>query len=276
MAREWGIHESGYSQSESTSSRVPLNDLSFDFDSILKVEIVRDDGPGASRGVRILSLDGGGFRGVMTLRVLVALEEKLGVNLASYFDLICGTSTGGIMALAISSLSIPVKELLKLYEAFGKSVFHGGACQAASRFVSHGALYDARLLLEMFEKLGGNQPIKKETAPSSFVVCKKRGTEGPFLFRTYDLEGGLPGSSACKIKEAARATSAAPIYFGEQIINGDYFIDGGIEQNNPSILACDEARLRWPKIPIDVLISVGTGLAPSSSSCSSVGVGPIT
>ena len=67
---------------------------------------------------KILSLDGGGIRGVFPAAFLAKLEEQIGAPIASYFDLIAGTSTGGIIAIGLG-LGIPASDILKLYEEQG-------------------------------------------------------------------------------------------------------------------------------------------------------------
>ena len=74
---------------------------------------------------KILSLDGGGIRGVFPAAFLAKLEEQIGAPIASYFDLIAGTSTGGIIAIGLG-LGIPASDILKLYEEQGPGIFDQG------------------------------------------------------------------------------------------------------------------------------------------------------
>src|SRR4051812_21131936 len=76
-----------------------------------------------TRPVRILCIDGGGIRGIFPLHVLKALKSQTGKEPWELFDLICGTSTGGIIAILLGIMKIPVEDCLTFYKSFGKEVF---------------------------------------------------------------------------------------------------------------------------------------------------------
>src|SRR2546430_6579003 len=93
-------------------------------------------------GLRLLCIDGGGIRGVVPLRVLQVLKVRTQKEPYELFDLICGTSTGGVLALMLGVLKIPIEQCVKLYTELGKDVFETGLFQKAKLFADKGTLYD--------------------------------------------------------------------------------------------------------------------------------------
>jgi hypothetical protein len=145
---------------------------------------------------------------------------------------------------------------------------------------SDGARFDATVLENIVKQLVKDKlsdPDAKMEDPASRVAGSKycrtfvvstRGlnADGPSaLFRSYRSTQAL--ASTCTIWEAARATSAAPTYFRPIRIGGDllgsWFVDGGLTNNNPSEVGCDEARDIWPKVKRFCVVSVGTGRLPN-------------
>eukprot|EP01052_Picozoa_sp_SAG31_P040876 SAG31_NODE_6040_length_2197_cov_1.075786_1_plen_708_part_00 len=115
-------------------------------------------------------------------------------------------------------------------------------------------------------------------APKTFAVAATgveidAKTNRPFLLRTYPKpEGGLQGTSSCKIWEAGRATGAAPTYFDHMEIGDQPLIDGGVTANNPVQLAIEEAGALWPRRPVGCLVSLGCGqMTEQKRSSSKVG-----
>ena len=100
-----------------------------------------------------------------------------------------------------------------------------------------------------------------------------RQPASPFLFRTYELPleaerdamrlGVGPGSSKHELWQAVRASSAAPYYLDDFSVGEDRFQDGAATANNPTIIAIQQARLLWPNLPLECIVSVGSGLLPS-------------
>ena len=87
--------------------------------------MMTDGGDDDTRSYKILSLDGGGIRGVFPAAFLAKLEEQVGAPIGSYFDLIAGTSTGGVIAIGLG-LGLPAGEILRLYEEQGPAIFDQG------------------------------------------------------------------------------------------------------------------------------------------------------
>lgn len=251
----------------------------------------------------ILSIDGGGMRGIIPAILVSKLADEL-KNLGeekplySFFDLVCGTSTGGLIALGLTTSPLisslrkeegedqivtyenkPLSFLEKLmgkkaeevkppqiitrgsdcssfvnfYKIDGKSIFH-----AESRFL--GQLlkdkYDPKYIERFLNKTFKDAKMKQSLVPT--MVVSYDTSEGiPFNFKSWD-------ESEFSVKEAARATSAAPTYFPPAIVYDKkenkrrYLIDGGIIANNPVLMAYSEAKQLYPNCKKFHILSLST------------------
>ena len=220
---------------------------------------------------RVLAIDGGGIRGIIPAAVLVDLERRLAPRpLAGAFDLIVGTSTGGILALALTVPEgdhprHPAERLLDLYLSDGETIFPGGRAIPLPRsaWVREGSRYSVEGLEEALDRFLGTTPL---TAALTDVVVT-----------SYDLAYGEPVMLASRpelgdlsdvtMVVAARATSAAPMFFKPQTVtDGErerMLVDGGLYANSPALLGY---LLGWQAAVRDdlslVLVSLGTGMRP--------------
>jgi uncharacterized protein len=192
---------------------------------------------------KILSIDGGGIKGLYSARILEHFECKFNCHIADYFDLICGTSTGGLIALALS-LKIPVEDISNLYFNQGKKIFpQQNILLGSLKQVFLGSKYDnsqlKKELLKIFEE--------KTIAESQCLLCIPAFslTDGrPFIFKYDHNEGDLCRDNKTKYVDIALATSAAPSYLPIVTINtydNKQFIDGGVYANNPTLVGVAEA-----------------------------------
>lgn len=195
---------------------------------------------------KILSIDGGGIKGLYSSTILEHLENKFGGNCSDYFDMICGTSTGGLIALALSQ-KIPASEISKIYTEHGKEIF-----PKQNKFVGllrqvlwKGKFNDKALknvLIEVFDE--------KLIAESNNLLCipSYSFTDArPFVFK-FDHRGNeehpLSRDNNAKYVDVALATTAAPTYLPLaeiEMYNYKQFIDGGVWANNPSLCGLIEA-----------------------------------
>ncbi|XP_026462387.1 calcium-independent phospholipase A2-gamma-like [Ctenocephalides felis] len=236
--------------------------------------------PLPGRGVRILSIDGGGVRGVLVIEMLKKLEQLTGKRVFEMFDYIAGVSTGAILGFSlVSQPNRTLDETSQLYKELSSKMFSASSplsvLSGTSRLVWSHAYYDTSKWEEFLkEYLGDISMIKTSRIPGcpklSAISCIANASDtAAFVFRNYTLPWRIHsvycGTHSAKVWEAVRASSAAPTYF-EEFKLGDYLHqDGGIMFNNPTAVAIHEAKLLWPGSPIQCVISFGTGRTTPSS-----------
>ncbi|KIW15832.1 hypothetical protein PV08_05882 [Exophiala spinifera] len=238
------------------------------------------------RGLCLLSLDGGGVRGLSTLYILRALmqrlnderrEAKLGsVKPCEIFDLIGGTSTGGLIAIMLGRLEMSVDECIDAYKELMKTVFEkkknrfaiGIFGQIKSRFSSKTL---EKAVKGVIKKRGipvdESFCVKADDEESRkcrvFVCCKAQETNYIAHLRSYPLKG--VHEEPATIWEAALATSAATSFFDPVQIGDRLYVDGALGANNPASEVEKEANDIWCEVTgkleplVKCFISVGTG-----------------
>ena len=212
---------------------------------------------------RVLSIDGGGIRGIIPAMVIAAIEKKMGKPAQALFDLMVGTSTGGILALGLSrpgsgrQAQFSARRVVKLYEEQGGKIFEYSLWR---KLRTVGGILEEAYSHEVLEDILG-----KYFAGATLGDC-----EVPTMVTSYDIQNRRTvflkswhaDHQSLLCRDAARATSAAPTYFEPKPLDtGDaasVLIDGGIFMNSPSVSAYAEARKLFPEDPIAVL-SLGTG-----------------
>ncbi|MGP3618671.1 CBASS cGAMP-activated phospholipase [Pseudomonas aeruginosa] len=186
---------------------------------------------------QILALSGGGFRGLYTAKILADIEDQIGAPIASKFDLIAGTSIGGILALAVA-LEIPAQKMVDLFEKHGEEIFK-------PRFNLFGTLrskYSPEPLKRLLqdESLFGQQSIGKCKHPVIVPAINYSRGE-PQLFKTPHHPDFIRDHKFALV-DVALATSAAPMYFPRHTFNNNQYVDGGLYANAPGQLAVHEAQ----------------------------------
>jgi patatin-like phospholipase/acyl hydrolase len=192
---------------------------------------------------KILSIDGGGIKGLYSSTVLEHLEKKYQGSCSDYFDMLCGTSTGGLIALGLS-LKIPASEMSKIYSEHGKDIFPK---QNKIIGLLRQTFWKGKFKDDPLKKVL-NEVFKENTiANSNNLLCipSYSFTDArPWIFKYDHKEGGLSRDNDAKYVDVALATSAAPTYFPlAEIPHYDYkqFVDGGVWANNPSMIGLIEA-----------------------------------
>lgn len=219
--------------------------------------------------IKILSIDGGGIRGIIPAMVLAELEERTGRPAAEVFDLIAGTSTGGILALGLvkpgpaGRPEHSARKLAALYEKEGQRIF---ATTLWRRLATAGSLAEEKYASE------GIESVLREY----FGEARLRDAITEVIVTSYDTERRMPfffKSRHARTKQdydfpmrlVARATSAAPTYFEPLKLDApsgdDYYslIDGGVYANNPAMCGYAEARATHPEADDFLVVSLGTG-----------------
>lgn len=196
-----------------------------------------------SQTFKVLSIDGGGIKGLYSARILEHFEERFNCKIADYFDLICGTSTGGLIALGLS-LKIPVELISNLYYCRGKQIFpRQNQILSSLRQLFLRSKYDNSELRRALEEMFGERTL----ADSRCLLCIPAFslTDGrPFIFKYDHSEGNLCRDNKTKYVDIGLATSAAPAYLPIVTIDTydrKQFIDGGIYANNPTLVGVVEA-----------------------------------
>jgi uncharacterized protein len=217
--------------------------------------------------VKVLSIDGGGIRGVIPAMVLSEIEKRANTCTAELFDLIAGTSTGGILALGFTRPSAngrpeySASDLARLYEKEGKRIF--------ARSLWHRTIALDNLLDEKYPA-GGLESVLKEY----FGEVRLRDAVTEVLVPSYELETREPwffarhkaredAANDFPMRFVARATSAAPTYFEpEELTSGALhggLVDGGVYANNPALCGYVEAKKLHPEADDYLVVSLGTG-----------------
>ncbi len=209
---------------------------------------------GGREPFRILALDGGGIRGIFTASFLKTLEELSQGNVADQFDLIVGTSTGGIIGLALAS-GIPARRLLELYLEIGPRIFRRPRRLGMLLRPKYDSAPLARVLKEVF----GDRTVNDVRTPVC-ITSYELTNSYPRIWKDDHAADSLDGGETAAWK-VALATSSAPLYFpGSQIAEGDSHVDGGLFANNPTLIGLTEA-VHYFHQPLDRIrvLSVGAG-----------------
>ena len=256
--------------------------------------LTRDEHFQAPGPKRILGLDGGGLRGILTLGFLQRIEQILrdrydgepSFRLCHYFDLIAGTSTGAIIAAALAT-GMGVEDLIGQYQKLGREVFKKGWFRKGVVR----ARYDEKTLITHLKRvLGEDRTLGDESLQTGLLIMTKRldtGSPWPLgnnpqghYFKAKPSDVWISNADY-PLWQVVRASTAAPSYFdpeaitiaaeeGKKDVLGT-FVDGGVSPfNNPSLQAfmyatVDGYRVNWKTGPKQLLlVSVGTGASDPS------------
>jgi uncharacterized protein len=209
---------------------------------------------------RVLAIDGGGMKGAFPASFLASIEEAIGAPVADYFDLIVGTSTGGIIAIGLG-LGLSARQILDFYTEHGPRIFAGNRRTRSLRRVTR-AKYDAEPLRAALSDVFGDRQLgdsRTRLVIPSFdletgVIHVYKTAHHPRFVTDYKIPA----------VEVAMATASAPTYFPTyRSAAGVPLVDGGIWANNPAGTAAVEALgvLEWPRGSVE-LLSIGCTTAP--------------
>src|SRR5215203_522441 len=235
---------------------------------------------------KLLALDGGGIRGILTLEVLLRMEQLLAetteqgekFRLCDFFDYIGGTSTGAIIAAGLAR-GMSAGELLDFYQQTGPAMFDKAFILNRLKY-----LYRSEPLAEELKKTFGEQTnlLPENLKCLLLVVTRNVTTDSPWPISSNPLarynDPSRPDSNLkIPLWQLVRASTAAPVFFAPEVLQWDSknpaktfkFVDGGLTPyNNPAFLLWRMAtqapyRLNWKTGERNILVvSVGTGAAP--------------
>jgi predicted acylesterase/phospholipase RssA len=225
--------------------------------------------PGYSQA-RVLSLDGGGVRGTVLVRILEQIEKMTNYRIYELFDLVVGSGIGGVVALLVSLKSECLSNYVDFFMEYPQNIFKSGLLKRIS--TRNKSKYSNKTLKTVFQHLFGEKTMSKCCSPEYALVAvtayrKMSTTWGPVFFTNYMHELGLEETKeyagrrlihTCDVWQVAAVSTATPPLFRPQTVGDDEYIDGSFVANNPSMHALQEATNLW-KRPIECLISVGTG-----------------
>lgn len=220
--------------------------------------------------IKILSIDGGGVRGIIPTIILQYIREKIKIPMHKVFDIIAGTSTGGIIALG---LTIPnckgenryePKDLTRLYEKeskfiFKKNMFYGinGILDSLLRVGSE--KYSIKNLEIVLEKYFNGRYIS-EALTDIIIPAYDIENKTPHFFKSSRAKR-IDGRNELMYKVGC-ATSAAPTYFEPYKMKSGVYIDGGIFANNPAMCALADIYKKYGCNDNVTVLSLGTGYVP--------------
>jgi uncharacterized protein len=218
--------------------------------------------------MKVLAIDGGGIRGLIPALVLAEIEARTGRRIAELVDLIAGTSTGGIIAVALTRAGEDggprwsAAQLIELYESQGPRIFDRSLFQAlSSGFGIEDEKYPRANLEESLDRYLGDARLR-DALTDLLIAAYETEQRFPFFFKRRKAREDPAYDFA--IADVAYATSAAPTYFEalklEAADTVDHFslIDGGVYASNPAMCAYAEARRYNPERPV-MMVSLGTG-----------------
>lgn len=222
--------------------------------------------------VPLLSIDGGGIRGLIPALVLAELEQKIGKKTSDIFPLMVGTSTGGLLALGLNlqspSFENSAESMVNLYRTQGKFIFPNHFWSKIRRTAGLWlSRYDATPLEHLLlERFGSYQmkDIQNAVGVTTFDIK----TQKALLLTNKEIKEKNDFHSpvlTMPLRVAARATSAAPTYFDPCPWNNSLFIDGGVAANNPILHTFCYGKTLFPNCSYYIL-SLGTGKSIGSPS----------
>jgi patatin-like phospholipase/acyl hydrolase len=223
-----------------------------------------------SETIKILSIDGGGIRGIIPAMILDHIEKTTGKAIYQLFDLIAGTSTGGILALGLTKPGDPGKaqysaaDLINFYMDQGPKIFSESILQKIEKL---GGVMEEKYYADTIEKILKETfgMVKLSEVLTDVVIPSYNiETRDCYFFKRWEAKQN-PAVKDFLLWQVARATSAAPTYFPPSRIDrgGSLpylpLVDGGVFANNPTACAFAEARRIYEKATEFLVVSLGTG-----------------
>ncbi|WP_395463393.1 patatin-like phospholipase family protein [Wolbachia endosymbiont of Cantharis cryptica] len=210
----------------------------------------------------ILSVDGGGIRGIIPAIILAEIEKSAKKPIAEIFDLMAGTSTGGIVVAGLckkdkqGSPQYSANDLVELYQEYGSYIFKSSFLRRSIFSWFNCAQYSHKNIEFVLDKYFGDDTLQN-TLSNVLLTSYDIHNNHPFFFKSWKEDRDF-----IKLKDALRATTAAPTYFIPKHLKIDQIdrvlVDGGVFANNPAACAYASGKRLFPNDDI-LLLSIGTG-----------------
>ncbi|XCA36473.1 MAG: patatin-like phospholipase family protein [Wolbachia endosymbiont of Armadillidium vulgare] len=208
----------------------------------------------------ILSVDGGGIRGITPAIILAEIEKRARKPISQIFDLMAGTSTGGIVVAGLckkderGNPQYSANDLVELYQKYGAYIFKSSFFRRSILSWFNCAQYPSKNIEYVLHKYFGDD-ILKNILSNVLITSYDIQNNCPFFFKSWK-EGNI------KLKDALRAATAAPTYFIPKHLKinqiNRVLVDGGVFANNPAACAYASGKKLFPNDEI-ILLSLGTG-----------------
>ncbi|WP_353271610.1 patatin-like phospholipase family protein [Wolbachia endosymbiont (group A) of Rhorus exstirpatorius] len=210
----------------------------------------------------ILSVDGGGIRGIIPAIILAEIEQRTRKPIAEIFDLMAGTSTGGIVVAGLckkdqqGNPQYSANDLVELYQEYGAYIFKSSFFRRSILSWINCAQYPHKNIEFILDKYFGDDTLQN-TLSNVLLTSYDIHNNRPFFFKSWREDRNF-----IRLKDALRATTAAPTYFIPKHLKIDQIdrvlVDGGVFANNPAACAYASSKRLFPNDDI-LLLSIGTG-----------------
>ncbi|APR98594.1 patatin-like phospholipase family protein [Wolbachia endosymbiont of Folsomia candida] len=209
----------------------------------------------------ILSVDGGGIRGIIPAIILAEIEKRTNKPISQIFDLMAGTSTGGIVVTGLCKKDgkgkpqYSASDLVELYQKYGSYIFKSSFLRKAITWVN-GAEYSHKNIEHVLNKYFGDTTLA-DISNKLLLTSYDIHNNCPFFFKSWKEDRNF-----LRLQDALRSTTAAPTYFAPKFLKinqiNRVLVDGGVFANNPAACAYANSKKLFPDDDI-VLLSIGTG-----------------
>ncbi|WP_374699410.1 patatin-like phospholipase family protein [Wolbachia endosymbiont (group A) of Limnophora tigrina] len=210
----------------------------------------------------ILSVDGGGIRGIIPAIILAEIESRTKKPISQIFDLMAGTSTGGIVVAGLCKSDNQRKpqysanDLVELYQEYGSYIFKSSFWRRSIFSWLNCAQYSCKNIEFVLDKYFGEDTLQN-TLSNLLITSYDVHNNYPFFFKSWREDRNF-----VKLKDALRGTTAAPTYFAPKYLKVNekemVLVDGGVFANNPAACAYASGKRLFPNDDV-VLLSIGTG-----------------
>jgi hypothetical protein len=209
----------------------------------------------------ILSIEGGGIRGVFAAQILKRIQEELKITFSEKFNIIAGTSTGSIIAAGLA-VDYPIDKIVSLYKAKGERIFTRNYTENFNWFNWKGLFqskYSNHFLKQELFSVFGDKTLS-DTKTRLIIPASDISNGNVFVLKS-NYDQNFVRDKDTKLFDAVLASCSAPTFFDPHRIKEYLLADGGLWANNPALVALTEAMGRRFKIPRENIriLSIGTG-----------------